>query len=508
MCEATIEHVQRLSADRAARATIIIELSVHSHTGDTCCVKAANIRFGTQKLKFKEALAICICIKSVTNLLNLVTRIITKERQFVFRSVRTVRMRQVVVLEPAGSVLVIRQTSLGSNVATGNTNSNAGSNNAHETHGLANHAAVSTIASNDHNQNRIVVVRSSSSTCMTTTFLRCNNKVPQKTSNVFHQADNHSSANGNNINVNGNLNGNTGAIGSKTSTKVVAGSGGSKSNERNDHLRNDHKSQDGIGTGESNSGCRPRTSKEAAHENVSLDRKLDGADPISERKQLLQPRINEFLTSQQGVERANLVYKSTRKQATGSENEAVQAYFISSALPLVTRDLLNYELLDKLRAYARKCTTRTGGCECHPSAGSTAHAPHEVHLQGSLKDGSTSIKIRRELSARIRCMLCHALLIGLYSLACKSAAKGYQAVIVYNPAASSPDKKSAVVACHGLESRIPTIVEYQPYQLPHNRPNSRGAWGCLREHRNDRGTRTFKDDDDRPRSVRSKKRSL
>ncbi|KAK1122344.1 hypothetical protein K0M31_009566 [Melipona bicolor] len=175
-------------------------------------------------------------------------------------------MRQVVVLEPAGSVLVIRQTSLGSNVATGNTNSNAGSNNAHETHGLANHAAVSTIASNDHNQNRIVVVRSSSSTCMTTT------------------ADNHSSsANGNNVNVNvnGNLNGNSGAIGSKTSTKVVAGSGGSKSNERNDHLRNDHKSQDGIGTGESNSGCRPRTSKEAAHENVSLDRKLDGADPIS-----------------------------------------------------------------------------------------------------------------------------------------------------------------------------------------------------------------------------------
>lgn len=86
-------------------------------------------------------------------------------------------MRQVVVLEPAGSVLVIRQTSLGSNVTTGNTNSNAGSNNVHETHGLANHAAVSTIASNDHNQNRIVVVRSSSSTCMTTTvsrLIRCN----------------------------------------------------------------------------------------------------------------------------------------------------------------------------------------------------------------------------------------------------------------------------------------------------------------------------------------------
>lgn len=184
-------------------------------------------------------------------------------------------MRQVVVLEPAGSVLVIRQTSLGSNVTTGNTNSNAGSNNAHETHGLANHAAVSTIASNDHNQNRIVVVRSSSSTCMTTT------------------ADNHSSANGNNININGNLKGNPGAIGSKTSTKVVVGGGVSKSNERNDHLRNDHKSQDGIG--ESNPGCRPRTSKEAAHENVPLDRKLDGADPISDGDPIKLPENLETL---------------------------------------------------------------------------------------------------------------------------------------------------------------------------------------------------------------------
>jgi len=69
-------------------------------------------------------------------------------------------MRQVVVLEPAGSVLVIRQTSLSSG---GNVNSNPSTNDA-----LVNHAAVSTIASNDHNQNRIVVVRSStSSTCMT-----------------------------------------------------------------------------------------------------------------------------------------------------------------------------------------------------------------------------------------------------------------------------------------------------------------------------------------------------
>lgn len=77
-------------------------------------------------------------------------------------------MRQVVVLEPAGSVLVIRQTSLGGGgvATTGNVNSSPTGTN--DTHALVNHAAVSTIASNDHNQNRIVVVRSStSSTCMT-----------------------------------------------------------------------------------------------------------------------------------------------------------------------------------------------------------------------------------------------------------------------------------------------------------------------------------------------------
>lgn len=105
-------------------------------------------------------------------------------------------------------------------------------------------------------------------------------------SRLFHQADNHVSANGNgNVNVNANLNGNVAGIVSKASSKVGVGGGGggggSKASERNDHPRNDHKSQDGIGTGESNAGCRPRTSKEAAHENVSLDRKLDGADPIS-----------------------------------------------------------------------------------------------------------------------------------------------------------------------------------------------------------------------------------
>lgn len=76
-----------------------------------------------------------------------------------------------VVLEPAGSVLVIRQTSLsGGGGVPGNVNSNPVATN--DTHALINHTAVSNpIASNDHNQNRIVVVRSStsSSTCMTNT---------------------------------------------------------------------------------------------------------------------------------------------------------------------------------------------------------------------------------------------------------------------------------------------------------------------------------------------------
>ncbi|KMQ94031.1 calmodulin-binding transcription activator [Lasius niger] len=174
-------------------------------------------------------------------------------------------MRQVVVLEPAGSVLVIRQTSLGS----GSGNVGVNSTGTNDTHALVNHA-VPTIASNDHNQNRIVVVRSStSSTCMT------------------NSADNHTSTNGNsNINVNANINGNPGGINCKPSSKVGVGGGVCKPNERNDHLRNEHKTQDGIvNSNETNpaAGCRPRTSKEAAHENVASDRKLDGADPISGR---------------------------------------------------------------------------------------------------------------------------------------------------------------------------------------------------------------------------------
>ena len=83
----------------------------------------------------------------------------------------------------------------------------------------------------------------------------------------------------------------------------MVGGGVSKSNERNDHLRNDHKSQDGIG--ESNPGCRPRTSKEAAHENVPLDRKLDGADPIS-GKYFRHYSLFTF-------DRTDLLYRSSRE---------------------------------------------------------------------------------------------------------------------------------------------------------------------------------------------------
>ncbi|OXU27521.1 hypothetical protein TSAR_013596 [Trichomalopsis sarcophagae] len=66
-------------------------------------------------------------------------------------------MRQVVVLEPAGSVLVIRQHSLGSATTTNGScatnQSTTASSNALEV------TAANTPA--DHNQNRIVVVRSS-----------------------------------------------------------------------------------------------------------------------------------------------------------------------------------------------------------------------------------------------------------------------------------------------------------------------------------------------------------
>lgn len=62
-------------------------------------------------------------------------------------------MRQVVVLEPAGSVLVIRQHSLGSASSCATSQSTTTSSNALEA------TAANTPA--DHNQNRIVVVRSS-----------------------------------------------------------------------------------------------------------------------------------------------------------------------------------------------------------------------------------------------------------------------------------------------------------------------------------------------------------
>lgn len=68
-------------------------------------------------------------------------------------------MRQVVVLKPAGSVLVMRQTSINqtANITTNNTNNIRYNDN---------HLNNNTL--NDHNQNRIVVVRSSSTSCMTT----------------------------------------------------------------------------------------------------------------------------------------------------------------------------------------------------------------------------------------------------------------------------------------------------------------------------------------------------
>lgn len=80
------------------------------------------------------------------------------------------------------------------------------------------------------------------------------------------------------------------------------------------------------------------------------------------------------------------------------------------------------------------------------------------------------------------------------------------AFLPWNPAASSPDTNSALASCHGRKPRPPTALQ-SPYQL-HARPSARGAQGCLREHSNVRASRTFKDDDNRPRSLRSNKRSL
>ncbi|KAL2722757.1 calmodulin-binding transcription activator 2-like isoform X1 [Vespula squamosa] len=202
-----------------------------------------------------------------------------RKRDKSYKGLDHLRMRQVVVLEPAGSVLVIRQTSLSGGGGGGGGGGNNTNNNGHEGHTLANHVAVSSNASKDHNKNRIVVVRSSST--------RMKTSVDDSTSPNRKG----------NINVNGKC---TGGINCKTSGTVVLGSV-SKSAERNDHLRNDHKNQEGIvvggggggsssssvaaataAAGESNSGCRPRTSKDAVHENVAIEKKFDGADPISD----------------------------------------------------------------------------------------------------------------------------------------------------------------------------------------------------------------------------------
>ncbi|XP_024947333.1 putative uncharacterized protein DDB_G0283051 isoform X2 [Cephus cinctus] len=149
-------------------------------------------------------------------------------------------MRQVVVLEPAGSVLVIRQTSLGNGVTSVTTTSNtiAGSNShgGHEHRPLAN-GTVSTLSANDHNQNRIVVVRSSStSSCMTT-------------------------LSDTNANGNGNCNANNDKI-NQSITKL---------SERNDHPRNDHhkNQQDGSNNRtEINSGHRQKI-KENSHDSMA-----------------------------------------------------------------------------------------------------------------------------------------------------------------------------------------------------------------------------------------------
>ncbi|XP_066588029.1 calmodulin-binding transcription activator 2 isoform X2 [Prorops nasuta] len=173
-----------------------------------------------------------------------------------------VGMRQVVVLEPAGSVLVIRQTSIGGS------NSNIVSNGVHET--LANHA-VSSIATSDHNQNRIVVVRSSStstSPCITTSA-DSSNTVQSINGNVTLST---TGLNGLNCKVAG------------ASPKPV------KSSERGD-VKNEPKGQEALTNGDSNSGNRPRS----ARDDVVVDRHIDASDTISDGDPIKLPEHLETL---------------------------------------------------------------------------------------------------------------------------------------------------------------------------------------------------------------------
>ncbi|XP_033219330.1 calmodulin-binding transcription activator 1 isoform X3 [Belonocnema kinseyi] len=189
-------------------------------------------------------------------------------------------MRQVVVLEPAGSVLVIRQTSLGGGVTgvTANANSIVGSTNSQKTNdsqALTNNT-VNNLVSNDHNQNRIVVVRSSSSSCLTSS-------VDNGNSNI-------------NLNVSINGNGNVNAKGNQIGSSIVI-----KAEDCNDPLRIDPCSQDVPGlSGESNSGCRQKTSKESFQDNEKKPENVDvtsDGDPIKLPENLeTLPRAEHFPT--------------------------------------------------------------------------------------------------------------------------------------------------------------------------------------------------------------------
>ncbi|XP_051163662.1 uncharacterized protein LOC127283047 isoform X2 [Leptopilina boulardi] len=185
-------------------------------------------------------------------------------------------MRQVVVLEPAGSVLVIRQTSLAGGVTgvTTSTNSIVGSTNSqktNDTQSITNNS-VNNLVSNDHNQNRIVVVRSSSSTCLTS------------------PADN---GNGNvNVNVSVNGNGPINGKGNQAGSSILI-----KAEDCNDPILIDPLCQD-ISTLR---GERQKTIKEFSHDNSekkseTIDVTSDG-DPIKLPENLeTLPRAEHFPT--------------------------------------------------------------------------------------------------------------------------------------------------------------------------------------------------------------------
>ncbi|XP_034950967.1 calmodulin-binding transcription activator 2 isoform X2 [Chelonus insularis] len=190
-------------------------------------------------------------------------------------------MRQVVVFEPAGSVLVIRQTSLGTSNVTNasNTVSNTSVETNHHTQ-HENHTIPNCVVSTDQNQNRIVVIRSSSTSCMNSTI---DNGI------LFN--------NNNNFNNNGNVILNDNIINSKPSDIGVNINSIDQSNHT--EIQDIKNKNDDINSG--NKQKLTEVTHEKQHHNCGFQNKSDGVivdgDPIKLPENLeTLPRAEHFPT--------------------------------------------------------------------------------------------------------------------------------------------------------------------------------------------------------------------